>query len=60
MTFCQLLIAVVCYLKMLPMREGSESLNFVGKYIVKHISWDKPSKTAKRSEKNHINTVIFR
>ena len=26
MTFSQLLIAVLCYLKMLPMREGSESL----------------------------------
>ena len=26
MTFCQLLIAVLCYLKMLPIREGSESL----------------------------------
>ena len=26
MTFCQLLIAVHCYLKMLPMREGSKSL----------------------------------
>ena len=26
MTFCQLLISVHCYLKMLPMREGSESL----------------------------------
>ena len=28
MTFCQLLIAVHCYLKMLRIREGSESLFF--------------------------------